>query len=220
MSYYAFYFLADPDGNITSVSEMTQAEADDAVAANPLLGYALAPGAIDPAAYYVVGGVVTARPTAAASLPYFCFYKAADALGAIVQVASLTQAEADLMVAADPTLGYVSAPSLISTADYYITGSPKVLTAKATFGVTFNSYSIPANGTTAATLTSSLPSGTTIALLGDDRTLTGTTGYGVPEMSQVYTSGAFTLTSTTRGPHRLRFTKTNYVTEEVTINVV
>lgn len=220
MNWYAFYFLADPDGNIASVSEMTQSEADDAVAANPLLGYVLAPGAIDPALYYISGGVLTLRPVAATSLPYFCFYKTADSLGAITQVATLTPAEADLMVANDPTLAYVEAPGLISTEEYYVSGTPKALTAKAAFGVTFDTYSIAANGTAAATMTSTLPSGTTIDLLGDDATLTGKTGYGVPAMSQTYTSGAFTLTSTTRGPHRLRFSKTNYVTQEVLINVV
>ena len=119
---------------------------------------------------------------------------------------------------ADPTLRYVEVGGLIDTGDYYVAGG--VLLPKQILGVTFDKVEILANGVDAATMTSGLPAGTVISLLGDEVTPNGTHDYGVPAMTLTYSYVPFVLTSNTRGPHRLRFELDNYVPEEVTINVI
>jgi hypothetical protein len=51
---------------------------------------------------------------------WYAFYELADPDGAIVSVAFLTEEDADAALLADPTLGYVEAPSNIPPADYYV----------------------------------------------------------------------------------------------------
>ncbi|MGF7213095.1 hypothetical protein GGE65_007731 [Skermanella aerolata] len=149
---------------------------------------------------------------------YFAFYNSADPSGAVLYVNAMPVEDADAMLAGDPSLRYVEVGGLIDTGDFYVQGG--VLMPKQILGVTFDKVEILANGVDTATMTSGLPAGTSITLLGDLYTPGGREDYGVPEMSMTYSSGPFVLTSNTRGPHRLRFEATNYLPEEVLIDVI
>lgn len=151
-------------------------------------------------------------------IQYFAFYNAADPSGAVLYCNAMPVEDADAMLASDPTLRYVEVAGVIDTGRYFVQGG--VLLPKALLGVTFDKTEILGNGVDAATMTSGLPAGTSITLLGDLYTPAGREDYGIPEMTMTYTSGPFVLTSNTRGPHRLRFEATNYISEEVLINVI
>jgi hypothetical protein len=221
-SYYIFYRADDPEGEILSVAFIEQEAADEAVTVDPSLAYVVSATDIDKTAYYITVGpprALSLKPPMIPPVMQRLFYKLIDANGVITLAVTMTVNEADLQIAADTTLGYVTSSTEIDPSLYWVNAG--VLTARSVFGVTFDKYSITSDGTDTATLTSTLPNPTTITLMGDEYAITGKlVEYGIATATQTYTTGAFTLKSRVKGPHRLRFEKARYVTQEVTINVV
>lgn len=215
-SYFVFYRAADPSGNIMAVSYIEQAEADEALAADPELAYVVASSNINKDDYFITVGPPRALSLRAPVVPdvmHRAFYKAAfspPSGGAtnIISAGPMSKLDADLAIAADTTLAYVSSVNEINPALYYINNS--LLTSRQTMTVSASKTTMTADGVDTVTI-SNIPAGATV-------TLFGTADFA--EESQIVGTGSTTLVTTYNLPHVFRFERTAWVTKELTINAV
>lgn len=179
-SYYIFYVADDPEGKILSVAFIEQEEADEAVAVDPTLAYVISGTDINKDDYYITVGpprALSLKPPVVPPVMWRAFYALADTQGKITMFASLTLDDANMTVAADTSLGYVTSSTQIDPDRYYVDNG--VLTVRPLFNITTDKTSILANRSEVATI-SGIPDGTlvTLTLPNDNRTASETVTTG------------------------------------------
>ncbi|QQP93571.1 hypothetical protein IGS68_31595 (plasmid) [Skermanella sp. TT6] len=170
-------------------------------------------------------------------LKYWAFFETADTSGKILYILHITPEEALIHKTVNPALSYIEVDEGVDSGSYLVDnsdGDPPPGTgggesgngygSKSYFNTPWDPLSVafstlsPAAGSP-ATLTGSaainFPVGTTVTLVKDM-----TTAAGITEQVYTHVSGTFSFTSNLKAPHRLRFEHPDYVTEEVTINVI
>lgn len=249
-TYFAFFTPDDPDLGLSSGSDLPirlvyngpESEADliliELQVEEPNMAFIGTDKPVSPATHHIRNQtfiLLTEDP--ANALKYWAFFESADTTGKILYIMRVTAEEALIHKTANPSLSFIEVDEHVDSGSYVVDNADGDPPPGSGGGQSGNGYGSklyfnspldplseafttlsPAAGSP-ATMTGGaaldFPVGATVTLVKDM-----TTAAGIVEQVYTHVSGTFSFTSNLKAPHRLRFEHPDYVTEEVTINVV